>query len=80
MVGQDVCSGRPCALTGEVPVLFCLQAAMSSRVTCRVLAMDLRGHGEVTHWALKTSPNVCPVCYGQGDSALVIIHMLRLYG
>lgn len=26
--------------------LFVLQTAIASRVTCRVLAMDLRGHGE----------------------------------
>uniref|UniRef100_A0A3B4WAE5 Protein phosphatase methylesterase 1 n=1 Tax=Seriola lalandi dorsalis TaxID=1841481 RepID=A0A3B4WAE5_SERLL len=45
--------------------------AIASRVTCRVLAMDLRGHGEARYRC--SSSNVIRACYGETPPPIVLI-------
>uniref|UniRef100_A0A3P8V729 Protein phosphatase methylesterase 1 n=1 Tax=Cynoglossus semilaevis TaxID=244447 RepID=A0A3P8V729_CYNSE len=54
--------------------------AISSRVTCRVLAMDLRGHGEHLQHCCKLWPrpfsdvaNVIKACYGEAPPPIVLV-------
>uniref|UniRef100_A0A8C2JTF5 Protein phosphatase methylesterase 1 n=1 Tax=Cyprinus carpio TaxID=7962 RepID=A0A8C2JTF5_CYPCA len=49
-------------------------AAMTSRVTCRVLAMDLRGHGELKRLALvQDVANVVQATYGEIPPPIILV-------
>uniref|UniRef100_A0A8B9KQS0 protein phosphatase methylesterase-1 n=1 Tax=Astyanax mexicanus TaxID=7994 RepID=A0A8B9KQS0_ASTMX len=48
-------------------------AAMTSRVTCRVLAMDLRGHGKVYHFFSRDVANVVRATYGEVPPPIVLV-------
>uniref|UniRef100_A0A8B9RG14 Protein phosphatase methylesterase 1 n=1 Tax=Astyanax mexicanus TaxID=7994 RepID=A0A8B9RG14_ASTMX len=47
--------------------------SMTSRVTCRVLAMDLRGHGKVYHFFSRDVANVVRATYGEVPPPIVLV-------